>query len=245
MGLRRACARVEPELDSDPVNREPDPEGDPEKLMRREMGDAAGGEEDAHHRTRGRDAEEDDDGACEPSPPERLLTAGAIVPGADERDKEESIEEEDGAALGPAANDGVHVHGIGGDGDDDAERKKPALRPGERGEAAQHGEGQHEDKGERGNDMGERECRVRSEEVVESRELRRAGGRGMGEGDETAQHRGDGDDDADPEANAQEERGRRIGGERGRDLAGLAGGGGFGDEYPPGGMERGWLPVSW
>src|SRR6185312_16261698 len=62
----RSPLRLHPKLDDDGVDRKADPEGDSEKLAGRHVRQRACGEEHAHYRPGGCDAEQNPDGARRP-----------------------------------------------------------------------------------------------------------------------------------------------------------------------------------
>ena len=94
--IKLTIMEAKPELDDDRVDRKSDPEGDAEELAGCEVSEAAGGEENSHHRTRSGDAEQDDDGSQQPASFQQRFAALPVQIAAAQRVEEKTIEEQDG-----------------------------------------------------------------------------------------------------------------------------------------------------
>lgn len=200
--MRTAIDGVYPKFEDKQIDGEADPHGDAEELARGEMREAAGGEEDAHDRACGSDAEENGDGAKQPAAFEGGFANAAVRKGPDERVEEQRIEQVNGEALGPSA-DGVEGHGVRGEAHDGPERKQDALRPAKVSESREDRERRKEHEGHGGNDVREGERGMGGEDLIEPGHLGRSASGGGCNGEDAPENRGDADHHAQPEADAE------------------------------------------
>lgn len=155
--MESAGGRAKPEFENQGVDGEPYPKRDAEELAGDEMGGGTGGEEDAHDGTGGRDAEQDGDGTKHPAAFQEGFAALAMPESPGEGVEKESVKEEDGGSLDPAA-DGEGAHGVGSECDDGAERKEDPLRPLKTGKAEKHHKRREKNEEKSGDDVRKGEC---------------------------------------------------------------------------------------
>lgn len=104
------------------------------------MCQAAGGKEDSHHWTGGRNAKKDHNCPDHPSSLQKRLALSHMPVRREQREQKEGIEKEDRRAFQPSP-DGIDAHRVGGNSDHCAEGKKQALGPGPAGMRAQNKKG--------------------------------------------------------------------------------------------------------
>ena len=143
-------------------------------MLRLEVGDGGGCEEDSHDRSGGGDAEEHGDGTDHPCAVKRSVVAAEEEPGASEGEQEEAVEEDGGGGF-VDASDGAEGEWEGGESGDGGGEEKgegdAAVGCGILADAAREPEGGERDADERGDDMEEGEAAVGGEGGVEGCEL--------------------------------------------------------------------------
>ena len=179
---------MDPGFGGDEVESETDPEGGAEEFARGEVGEAAGGEEDADDGANGGYREADGEGADHPLAVECDFAATNVPEGFAQGEQEEGAKESGGGGLIDTA-DGGHgeAHDECGDADDQgaadehaAAEAMPAQMAGPDGGAELQRAENHEEGA--GNDMNQGEVRVAGEDVVNAGKPRghRIGGRWRG-----------------------------------------------------------------
>ena len=111
---------MNPSFGSDELEREANPESSAEEFVRREAGQAASGEEEAHDRADGSDSETDSEGADHPLTMQREFTAADMEEGFAEREEEERAEQNGCGGLINAPDGGhAEAHHERGDSNDE------------------------------------------------------------------------------------------------------------------------------
>ena len=169
-----------PELPNQGARRKPNPKSDPEKLDWLKMCQSAGREEDSHHRARDRDAEQDGYSPDHPAPFQKQFAAPQIKVSAGERVQKQGAKHQNRRPFSPAANR-IGAHRVGGDSNNQAERKQRVLLPPSLARLADHEKWRNQNKEQGRQDVCQSERRVRGEPVVEGCHLRRSGARGIEE----------------------------------------------------------------
>jgi len=169
---------ADPGFGGDQVEGETDPEGGAEEFTRGEMGEAAGGEEDADDGADGGYREPDGKGADHPLAVQCNFATTNVPEGFAEREEEERTEESSGSGLVHAADRGHgEAHDECGDADDEgaadehapAEAMPPQMAGPDGGAELQRPENHEEDAG---NNVNEREIWIAGEDVVQAGKLR-------------------------------------------------------------------------
>jgi len=120
--------------------------------------------------------------------------------GAEQREQKKRVKEQNRGTLQPSP-DGINAHRVGGNSNHSPQWEQQALWPNRFGGGAENDKGRYHDKDERGENVRQREGRVRRECPIERGQLGRGGVRRIRERKPSPDDHRKGNDDACPETN--------------------------------------------